>query len=69
MALAVLREQVRQHQGSRAALAAQLGISERSLYRKLKELEAYEQEGSIEPRVQGQAFQAHPHDALGRKSK
>jgi two-component system, NtrC family, response regulator HydG len=43
--LAVLREQVRQHQGSRAELAAQLGISERSLYRKLKELEAFEQEG------------------------
>jgi DNA-binding NtrC family response regulator len=39
MALTVLREQVRQHQGSRAELAAQLGISERSLYRKLRELD------------------------------
>lgn len=37
--LAVLREQVRQHRGGRAALAAKLGISERSLYRKLKQLE------------------------------
>jgi DNA-binding NtrC family response regulator len=36
--LAALREQVRQHRGPRAALAAKLGISERSLYRKLKEL-------------------------------
>ncbi len=36
---AVLREQVRQHTGSRAALAQQLGISERSLYRKIKALE------------------------------
>ncbi len=40
--LAVLREQVRQHRGGRAELAAKLGISERSLYRKLKELEAQE---------------------------
>ena len=40
--LAVLREQVRQHRGSRAELAAQLGISERSLYRRLKALEAAE---------------------------
>jgi DNA-binding NtrC family response regulator len=31
-----LRERAAQHQGSRAALAAELGISERSLYRKLK---------------------------------
>jgi DNA-binding NtrC family response regulator len=36
--LAALREQVRLHRGPRAALAAKLGISERSLYRKLKEL-------------------------------
>jgi DNA-binding NtrC family response regulator len=31
---------VKSHQGSRAALAQQLGISERSLYRKLKALGA-----------------------------
>ena len=31
-----LRSQLQHHQGSRAALAAQLGISERSLYRKLR---------------------------------
>ena len=36
--LAVLRDQVRQHRGGRAELAAKLGISERSLYRKLKAL-------------------------------
>jgi DNA-binding NtrC family response regulator len=35
---AVLQQLVKSHQGSRAALAAQLGISERSLYRKLKSL-------------------------------
>jgi transcriptional regulator with PAS, ATPase and Fis domain len=29
-----------QHQGSRAELAAQLGISERSLYRKLKAIKS-----------------------------
>ncbi len=40
--LAVLREQVRKHRGSRAELAVQLGISERSLYRRLKALEAAE---------------------------
>ena len=33
---AALRERAAQHRGSRAALAAELGISERSLYRKLK---------------------------------
>ena len=33
-----LQQLVARHQGSRAALAAQLGISERSLYRKLKAL-------------------------------
>ena len=38
----MLREQVRKHRGSRAELAAQLGISERSLYRRLKALEAAE---------------------------
>jgi DNA-binding NtrC family response regulator len=37
---AVLQQLVKSHQGSRAALAAQLGISERSLYRKLKSLGA-----------------------------
>jgi len=41
--LAVLREQVRQHRGGRAELAVKLGISERSLYRKLKALEALDQ--------------------------
>ena len=41
--LAVLREQVRQHRGGRAELATKLGISERSLYRKLKALEDFEQ--------------------------
>ncbi len=35
---AALRETVARHTGSRADLARQLGISERSLYRKLKEL-------------------------------
>ncbi|MFP8781309.1 sigma-54 interaction domain-containing protein [Hydrogenophaga sp. RWCD_12] len=35
----VLRAIVAAHQGNRAALAAKLGISERSLYRKLKSLE------------------------------
>ncbi|MDD4942659.1 sigma-54-dependent Fis family transcriptional regulator [Rhodoferax sp.] len=39
MAQAGLREMVRSHTGSRAELAAQLGISERSLYRKLKSIE------------------------------
>ncbi|WP_374413986.1 helix-turn-helix domain-containing protein [Hydrogenophaga sp.] len=34
-----LRAVVAAHQGNRAALAAKLGISERSLYRKLKSLE------------------------------
>ncbi len=38
---AVLREQVRQHRGSRADLAAKLGISERSLYRKIKALQQH----------------------------
>jgi transcriptional regulator with PAS, ATPase and Fis domain len=33
---AVLRERAAKHRSSRAALAAELGISERSLYRKLK---------------------------------
>ena len=33
---AALRERTAKHRGSRAALAAELGISERSLYRKLK---------------------------------
>lgn len=41
--LAVLREQVRLHRGGRAELATKLGISERSLYRKLKALEDFEQ--------------------------
>jgi two-component system response regulator HydG len=36
---ATLRAQLQQHQGSRAALARQLGISERSLYRKLRQLQ------------------------------
>jgi transcriptional regulator with PAS, ATPase and Fis domain len=35
---AALHQVVSQHTGSRAELAAQLGISERSLYRKLKAL-------------------------------
>jgi DNA-binding NtrC family response regulator len=35
---AALRETVERHTGSRAELARRLGISERSLYRKLKEL-------------------------------
>ena len=37
--LATLRVQLQAHQGSRAALARKLGISERSLYRKLRSLE------------------------------
>ena len=36
--LAVLQERLRSHQGTRAELARQLGISERSLYRKLRAL-------------------------------
>jgi DNA-binding NtrC family response regulator len=36
---AALRDIVARHRGSRAELAAQLGISERSLYRKLKNLD------------------------------
>ena len=44
--LAVLREQVRLHRGGRAELATKLGISERSLYRKLKALEAFDQADS-----------------------
>jgi DNA-binding NtrC family response regulator len=39
---AVLREQVQQHRGSRAELAAKLGISQRSLYRKLKAMDGNE---------------------------
>jgi DNA-binding NtrC family response regulator len=35
---AALLAQLEAHQGSRAALARKLGISERSLYRKLREL-------------------------------
>ena len=35
---AALRETVARHTGSRADLARKLGISERSLYRKLKEI-------------------------------
>ncbi|MBC7861069.1 MAG: hypothetical protein H7Z39_20290, partial [Burkholderiaceae bacterium] len=34
-----LRARLRSHTGSRAELAAQLGISERSLYRKLRSLD------------------------------
>jgi DNA-binding NtrC family response regulator len=37
--LAALQEMVKAHTGSRSELAAQLGISERSLYRKLKDIE------------------------------
>jgi DNA-binding NtrC family response regulator len=36
------------HQGSRAALARQLGISERSLYRKLRELQGPRTDGAQE---------------------
>ena len=46
--LAVLREQVRQHRGGRAELAAKLGISERSLYRKLKALDALDPVDPVE---------------------
>ncbi len=35
----VLRERLARHQGSRASLAAELGISERTLYRRLRALE------------------------------
>jgi two-component system, NtrC family, response regulator HydG len=35
---ATLRERLARHRGNRAQLAAELGISERSLYRKLKAL-------------------------------
>jgi DNA-binding NtrC family response regulator len=35
---AALREQLQAHHGSRAELARKLGISERSLYRKLRQL-------------------------------
>jgi len=40
--LAALREQLRSHHGSRAELARRLGISERSLYRKLRALQQAE---------------------------
>ena len=40
MARAALQQLAQSHQGSRAELAAKLGISERSLYRKLKAAEA-----------------------------
>ena len=40
LTLAALQQVVRTHQGSRAELAAKLGISERSLYRRLKNLPA-----------------------------
>jgi DNA-binding NtrC family response regulator len=40
MERALLQEAVATHRGSRAELAAKLGLSERSLYRKLKSLEA-----------------------------
>jgi two-component system, NtrC family, response regulator HydG len=36
----VLMAHLKQHQGSRAELAAKLGISTRSLYRKLKALDS-----------------------------
>jgi len=36
---AALAAQLQTHRGSRAELARKLGISERSLYRKLRELE------------------------------
>jgi DNA-binding NtrC family response regulator len=39
VALAVLQAQLKTHQGSRAALARKLGISERSLYRRLRDIE------------------------------
>jgi len=38
--LEALRDQLRRHHGSRAELASRLGISERSLYRKLRALQA-----------------------------
>lgn len=38
--LEVLRQRLARHRGSRAALAAELGISERTLYRRLRALEA-----------------------------
>jgi DNA-binding NtrC family response regulator len=40
--LEALRDQLRRHHGSRAELASRLGISERSLYRKLRALQALE---------------------------
>lgn len=36
---ATLRAQLQTHRGSRAELARKLGISERSLYRKLRDIE------------------------------
>jgi transcriptional regulator with PAS, ATPase and Fis domain len=36
---AAIRAAVLKHKGSRAELARQLGISERSLYRKLRDIE------------------------------
>jgi DNA-binding NtrC family response regulator len=41
LALAALQDRIQAHPGSRAELAAQLGISERSLYRKLKTLTSH----------------------------
>lgn len=42
-----LQQRIDQHRGSRAELALQLGISERSLYRKMKELHVIGQSNSI----------------------
>ncbi len=44
-----LREQLQMHHGSRAELARKLGISERTLYRRLQGLERSEQARSIAP--------------------
>ncbi|MFP5462746.1 MAG: sigma-54 interaction domain-containing protein [Gammaproteobacteria bacterium] len=48
--LAALDEQLRRHHGSRAELARRLGISERSLYRKLRALRAAQAPGNGTPK-------------------
>lgn len=52
---AALQAQLKAHRGSRAELAKKLGISERSLYRKLREIG----DDPTQPEVQSPSRQAH----------
>ena len=51
--LATLRDQLHRHHGSRADLASRLGLSERSLYRKLRALQALEARATPTPTEKG----------------